>query len=177
MLHSRSRPSSAANGGVFSDALSISDNKYHIFSGSEKKAAVSGELIRKSGALYTENFKNLTNMIILYYLSDNKNISKSREDEFFNVERYKNLKNKTKLKSKLKTLPIIKKIELSPPSQTSEWRQSDEETSFALTHAFEVRGHWRYQACGLNHSKRKLIWINPHKRGVGEVVKKIEIVH
>lgn len=34
-----------------------------------------------------------------------------------------------------------------------------------LDHQVWVEGHWRWQAHGPRHSKRKLIWIRPHMRG------------
>jgi hypothetical protein len=43
-----------------------------------------------------------------------------------------------------------------------------------------VRGHWRNQAVGPQHSQRRRTWVHPHERGsedFGSVVRKIETIN
>jgi hypothetical protein len=168
-------PTDALKYGVFPDAIFSTENNQHILCKSDSTFLRSNKRMKEIGSQYTDNLENLVNMIVLYNLSDNKNSTETLKSNIFNAERYRELKNKKKLKSKLKTTSVIKKISLSPPLSKGEWRSSDESKSFEITHAFEVRGHWRWHACGVKYSKRKLIWINSHIKGKGEFIKKVEI--
>ena len=45
--------------------------------------------------------------------------------------------------------------------------ESDEGSGWKIRHRFIVRGHWKYQACGVGRADRKLRWIHPYYKGTG----------
>lgn len=58
----------------------------------------------------------------------------------------------------------IRVVDLRPRPVTVPQEETEEQGS-TLQHRVIVRGHWRHQACGPNHSQRRLVWIDQHLRG------------
>jgi hypothetical protein len=53
---------------------------------------------------------------------------------------------------------------LLPPNQN--WRGVKDRRSWELTKVIDVRGHWRWHACGVGQQDHKLIWIAAHQKGI-----------
>lgn len=62
---------------------------------------------------------------------------------------------------KRRTPPSVVTIRLRPRINPD----ASEAEAREYRHRWEVRGHWRLQACGPNRSERRRIWVEPHVKG------------
>lgn len=62
---------------------------------------------------------------------------------------------------KRRTPPSVVTIQLRPRINPD----ASEAEAREYRHRWEVRGHWRLQACGPNRSERRRIWVEPHVKG------------
>jgi len=60
---------------------------------------------------------------------------------------------------------VSRNVEIDLRAQVAEYISGRARKGAKLTVQFVVRGHRRWQACGVGHAERKLIWINPFWKG------------
>lgn len=153
-------PKSSSQKGVFATAVYIDGFTRNIYTNSSYKFDNLEKKVKENSKKFYDEMKSLVDMILLYFLSSNVNKVKLKQ---LTLKEYKEIKNKNKLKSKLKKSFLCEKWGIFPPE--NDWRVRTEARSWELTTAFEVRGHWRWQACGVGRLERKLIWIAAHQKG------------
>ena len=67
--------------------------------------------------------------------------------------------------------PLVKMVKLrgaeslAVPDEASEPTEHDDSERSRFDHRWVVSGHWREQACGPNHSRRRPVFIAPHIKG------------
>lgn len=112
-----------------------------------------------------ENVFNLAKLICLYRKTN-------PETEQLPVITEKMLTGK-KAKSKIKTHTLFSVTKIHPPKYRYRGEASGKWT---LSHAFHVRGHFRWQVWGQGRALRKLIWIDGFTKGKGEIRPTLEVL-
>lgn len=134
--------------------LPVEDPRQHEFA---RRAAAEMFVVGLQATLYLSDPR--TPLAESPKLSEEINLLKRR------IRKSKSVKLKDRLKTQLSELerrsPIV--IVRRPPQP--QLPVVDPGSGKKLDHRIEVRGHWRWQACGRNRSQRKRIWVEAHQKG------------
>lgn len=151
--------------GIYLEAIYIESGggQRHCYTGNSGISPSLENEIKNNSKQFRSKMDDLIKMILLFYISVGFN--KIKKSIYLNQNSFKTIKKDSKLKAKIKKVNLIPKIQLEAPSFNIEWRNKLEKRTWNLLTPFEVRGHWRWQAHGEQHSKRKLIWIESHVKG------------
>lgn len=137
---------------------------------------VNGGLSESLGDIHDDEFKRLFNLL-MYCKSDNPDIVRQLNPDFHKTKKRKSGKNKKRKKSAKtsstnannhqfivgQNIEVIQRRKSAfEPKETPD-EKSEPTGKHRANH--EVRGHWRWQACGPKYSKHKLIFINPYRAG------------
>lgn len=163
-------PEISSKKGIYFSSIYIngSGKNRNCYTGTANISSQLEQEVKSNSKVFTDNVSKLVSMILLFYISENTEHTLTTH---LTREQFLAIKKPYKLKARLNKLSLFSKQILQPPKRGEGWRDETECRSWELTKEFEVRGHWRWQACGEKHSKRKLLWINPHVKGRGlEVV-------
>lgn len=123
------------------------------------QAEVTRDEIKKAG--------DLARLVILHYDSKRKS-----GHEFIERDRYpspiKNQKISKKVGRRNPKYSVFRHIKLDYRGDYKRQLPAEKGRRL-LDHAFSVRGHFRWQACGRRWSDHKLVWIDSHQRGEGDL--------
>ncbi len=125
---------------------------------------------------------NVLKMIILYYKSSNNNqrtitIKPEASNKSTLDKRYLKLIKGAKSNINGKSHGSMFKLTyLAKPINDKNWRKTNtNEKKWQLDIQITVTGHWRWQAHGEKMSKRKLIYIQEHIRGMGTKDERVKV--
>ncbi|KKN98479.1 hypothetical protein LCGC14_0145900 [marine sediment metagenome] len=102
----------------------------------------------------------------LYLTSKTPDMMKVFNDEVEIRKKLKRAKSSGKRKKLERKLHNVRpSYIIVGPKTEEEVNKPSEKTGIKITVQTRVRGHGRWQACGIRWSQHKLIWIEPHTRG------------